>query len=156
VAGVWGQARAALEVGRVSLEGAVGKYPNDLTGFTNGVYAWTGLRIPLRKNAKRRPKSPFSVIRLDPQTVRATVSFEKAARLEIVGDWNGWVPEAFSRSGSVWTIDLILPVGAHKFAVVVDGDRWVVPEGVLTVADDFGEVLGLLLVPGQSEAQTSR
>jgi hypothetical protein len=47
----------------------------------------------------------------------------------------------------------VLPLGpgAYRFSLILDGEHWVVPEGVPMLPDDFGGEVGLLLVGGQND-----
>ncbi len=38
----------------------------------------------------------------------------------------------------MWVVDLRLDPGLHQYSLVVDGDTWLVPEGVPSVPDEFG------------------
>ena len=40
-----------------------------------------------------------------------------------------------------------LAPGTYRFTLVVDGTRWLVPAGVVTVPDEMGGEQGLLVVP---------
>lgn len=66
----------------------------------------------------------------------------------IAGDWNRWQPMPLRALGEdVWEAVLALPRGIHHFNILVNGTEWVVPNGVATVPDGLGGMVGVLLVP---------
>jgi hypothetical protein len=77
-----------------------------------------------------------------------------ARRVSVVGDFNGWRSDATPLHQDVttrrWSATLALHDGAHRYAFVVDGTRWV-PERVTagTLADD-AQVYSLLHIARDS------
>jgi hypothetical protein len=70
-----------------------------------------------------------------------------AATVAIAGDWNAWKPAPLRALGTGrWEGVLALPLGLYHFNLVVDGGEWVVPNGVTTVNDGFGGMVGVLVV----------
>ena len=70
-----------------------------------------------------------------------------AATVAVAGDWNGWEPAPLTRSpDGRWLLPRDLPAGVHRFNLLVDGERWIVPEGVPSVDDGFGGQVGLLVI----------
>jgi hypothetical protein len=126
----------------LSLESVAGRYPRSPDGFTDGFFVSAGVRLarPARGAGAR-------IERLGAGRVRLTVPVRGAARVAIAGEWNAWEPAPMHEAGSGrWSIELSLPRGAHKFSLVVDGDRWVVPDGVPRLPDGFGGEVGVLVV----------
>jgi 1,4-alpha-glucan branching enzyme len=73
-----------------------------------------------------------------------------ATSVAIAGEWNGWSPTAdpMVRDGGMWIRVVALPHGEHTFMYLVDGRRWVTPEGSDgTAPDGFGGDNGTVLVP---------
>ena len=74
--------------------------------------------------------------------VRFTLVHPEAHRVALVGDFNGWSPNATPLTGEgvdgVWTASVPLPAGRHEYAFIVDGQRWVSDPYASTVHDDFG------------------
>ncbi len=71
-----------------------------------------------------------------------------AERLAIAGDWNDWTAVAMRREGrGRWTVELPLAPGVYRYALLVDGRAWAVPDGVPSLPDDFGGRVGVLVVP---------
>ena len=89
------------------------------------------------------------IVYTNEQATRGNISFavEAASRVEIAGDWNGWVSEPLTRDASGrWAIPPGLAPGVYRFNLRVDGERWIVPEDVPAVDDGFGGRVGLLIV----------
>jgi hypothetical protein len=146
--GPWGSADFAWDVlGPVTFEAAVGRYPEDITGFTDGLYAQAGVRIHARGPSRAPPRPPMNLRRLDDGRVRLELRYRGMGdSLRIAGDWNGWTPVPLTRKGrDRWTVELAMAPGAYAFALL-DGERWVLPTGVTGVDDGFGGVVATLLV----------
>lgn len=74
--------------------------------------------------------------------------FDSVKSVAIAGDWNEWRPIPLRPLGTnLWEGVLRLPRGLHHFNLLVDGDDWVVPNGVAAVSDGLGGIVGVLLVP---------
>jgi hypothetical protein len=136
---------------RAAIDGAVGRYPRDLVGFTDGLFATIGVRFGLTSAAVRSDLAP-PVVTVEPlEAGRVRISFavdQEVDLLEIAGDWNGWDPvRLVPGEKGQWSVELMLGQGIHRYALIVDGDRWTVPPGVLTEPDDFGGQVALLVVP---------
>jgi hypothetical protein len=152
--GAWGSARVVYAITPWTIvEAALGRYPRDITGFTEGLFGSVGVRFNLSRTARARwvsePVDAVRVERVNDERVRVTIrhSVRQGDRLEIAGDWNEWLPEALRQEGADrWAIDLRLTPGVYKFALLVNGEGWTVPEGVPTVPDDFGGEVGLLVI----------
>jgi hypothetical protein len=149
----WGGIAATAWLnGRIGLVASGGTYPNDLLqGLPGGRFVSLGIRV-----ASRRPETPL----LEPlgrpvyveQEGRPTLRFRlrNAHSVALVGEWTLWEPIPLQRApGEVdtWLLFVDLPAGVHRFNLVVDGERWIVPDGVMTVEDGFGGRVGLLIVP---------
>jgi AMP-activated protein kinase-like protein len=71
-----------------------------------------------------------------------------ASRVDLVGDWTRWQPVPLERTpDGQWALRVKLTSGVHRFNLVVDGTRWIVPDGVAAVDDGFGGKISLLVVP---------
>jgi len=133
----------------VGLEMAVGTYPADLTGFTSGFFASAGLRagthrigVPVERNV--------TVRRIGDERAEVTFVVRGAREVAIAGEWNSWTPTPLARiDGTHWRAAVPLGPGAYRFALVLDGERWVVPDGVPAMPDDFGGEVGLLMIGGE-------
>lgn len=149
--GVWGSMDLSLEIwSRVVLEASAGRYPQDVTGFTDGVYGQIGIRVYALRAPRplRLPPPAVAVHRLDAQTVRVEIRYRAdVATLAMAGDWNGWTPVPLREvADGRWAVELPLTPGAYGYALVADGE-WVLPDGVIGVADGFGGTVARLIVP---------
>ncbi len=141
----WWPARALL------FEARTGTYPEDITGFVSGFFARVGVRVglvrPSRSAAPEQPPGP-QIERLADGRARVVFAVEDATTVEIAGSWNAWTPTALTALGDDrWEAVVPLGPGAHRFSLVVNGERWIVPEGVPVLPDDFGGEVGLLVIP---------
>ena len=74
-------------------------------------------------------------------TVRAT------STVEVMGDFTNWRPLALTRTADGrWAAQVGLGPGSHRINVRVDGGPWRVPPGLPAIPDDFGSLVGLLVV----------
>jgi hypothetical protein len=147
----WGQAHFEYDVlPNLTYELTMGRYPQSLVGFTDGLYATTGIRVRMPGRAPQlgAAELPVEVVRLDDTRVRVTIMYSGDAEiLEITGAWNGWVPLAMVReANNRWSAELSLQPGIYQYAIVVNGDLWTVPEGVPSEPDDFGGEMATLVV----------
>jgi hypothetical protein len=147
---VWGSADVEWSVaGPIVLEASAGRYPADVTGFTNGLYAQLGVRVFAHREPPRttRSRDAVEIRRLDASRVRVTVRYAgHPQRLEIAGEWNAWTPVPLAPQGDgTWVADLDLPMGAYAFALVADG-TWVLPPGMRAVDDGLGGKVAILIV----------
>lgn len=70
-----------------------------------------------------------------------------AERVELMGDFTDWRPVALVRvAADAWEIRLPLSPGAHRLNVRVDGGPWVAPLGTREERDEFGSVVGIVVV----------
>jgi len=146
----WGQVRLEATLNAaLKIEAAVGSYPQDVTGFTGGRFATLGLRVGLaRDRAGLRTRPAVLVEPLRDGRVRITVALADAKSAAIAGDWNDWSPAPMSRTGAGrWTTVIQVLPGVHRYAILVDGTRWTVPQGAPQASDGFGGEAALLVVP---------
>lgn len=140
-----------------TLEAQGGNYPRDISGFTGGSYLSFGvwLRPWGRASAgasglgrlRRIASSNVTVESVAPGRERVTFVVPGAQEVAIAGEWNDWTPVALVRlDRERWEAIVALGKGAHRFSLLVDGGRWIVPEGVPSLPDSFGGAVGLLVV----------
>lgn len=86
--------------------------------------------------------------------VRFTLVHPEAHRVALVGDFNGWSPDATPLAGEaregVWSASVPLPAGRHEYAFIVDGERWVSDPYASSVNDEFGTSSSVLRVGSAS------
>jgi hypothetical protein len=89
----------------------------------------------------------FSVHRQTPDTLVLRVSAPGAQLVEVTGDFSGWSPVPMKeREGGTWEAGFSLPPGQYQMNLRVDGANWVVPPGLLSLKDEFGGSVGLLVI----------
>ena len=153
----WYQGRATFRVASWALlEAEAGTYPRDLSGFTDGAFLSFGVWLGGGIRSIVQPRTPgfdasappsVAVEVVDAGHQRVTFLVPGAHNVAIAGEWNEWTPVALERvDGEHWRVDLALSQGAHRFSLVVDGHRWMVPRGIATLPDDMGGTVGLLVV----------
>jgi hypothetical protein len=82
--------------------------------------------------------------------VRFRMLAPDAEQVYVVGDFNGWSPEATPlsrRSGGWWEMTVELPPGSYQFIYLVDGETLTPPRAATRVDDGFGGENGLFTVP---------
>jgi hypothetical protein len=87
-------------------------------------------------------------------TVRFVLVAPYAARVSLVGDFNGWNPAAMpmrrSSDGRAWLLDVPLVRGRHAYSFIVDGDLAADPAAPRAGGDDFGVPSSVILVGGST------
>jgi len=77
-----------------------------------------------------------------------TVRLRSAKSVELMADFTDWEPVSMSQApNGDWTLERSIPPGTHRVAIRADGGAWVVPPNLPRVSDEFGGVVGLLIVP---------
>jgi hypothetical protein len=144
--GPWGSLELVWQTTPVvSIEASAGRFPQDLAGFSHGLYAQAGVRLATR-GAGGPALPPLTVTPLDGGRVRVALRYRRpAATLAITGDWNGWTEVPLRHERGWWIVELVLPRGVHHFALVADGN-WTLPDGVRGIADEFGGQVAQLIV----------
>lgn len=147
----WGQGHVEFHAfPRLTLELTLGRYPQNLVGFTDGLYVAVGTRISIAgdHHRSRVPERPVEIEPVGEERIRLTIRYSGDAQsVEIVGDWNGWLPLSLEREfGNRWSVDLNLEPGIYTYSIVVNGSEWTVPDGVPGEPDDFGGVVATLVV----------
>lgn len=99
-----------------------------------------------------KPQLPGSIA---PRAVKFVLVAPKAARVSLVGDFNGWDvaanPMTTQGSDGTWTIYVPLQPGLHTYSFVVDGTHFVSDPGAPQAPDDgYGHRSSVVLVGGSS------
>ena len=152
---------------------SIGSYPVDFTqGFPGGRFVSVGVRFGSRTSHRdqaangaatlaplgavvARPAvlTPESVLELrvgEPVSGRSTIRVlaPRATMVEIMGDFTGWEPVRLAAAGGGWwTIATAIDSGTHEMNVRASGSAWMVPPGLTSMDDEFGGVVGVLVVP---------
>jgi hypothetical protein len=147
----WAGATAAYWLTRhAAIVVSGGRYGSDvLENLPGGDFVSVGLRLTPRRSRPIPISAAAPIVYTSEQATRGGIAFDVrgASRVEIAGDWNGWVAQPLARDDSGrWAVPPGLAPGVYRFNLRVDGERWVVPDGVPSVEDGFGGQVGLLIV----------
>ena len=167
--GVYGE--AAIEIPlwkRLALLLAGGRYPSDpVRGVVAASYVSAGVRLTAFGTAPD-PRTAFDAYRrqleyaTDASSAHPRIELGEdvangrelrivvpgAATVEITGDFTDWRPVPLERRyDDTWGIRLPLRPGVHRINVRIDGQAWLVPQGLRSEADDYGGRVGILVVP---------
>lgn len=97
------------------------------------------------------PQLPDSLV---PSAIRFVVVAPSAARVSVVGDFNGWdataTPMQSRGADGTWTVFVPLHPGLHTYSFVVDGQFINDPTAPLAPDDGFGSRSSIVLVKGAS------
>jgi hypothetical protein len=163
----WGSLNAVRWLGaRLAVVVAGGTYPIDPTqGFPGGRFVSLSIRMATRRapeaqstavqqpQLETRPDSGLAVVtdfKTEPAgagSVTLRVEAPRARIVEITGDFTGWtpVPLQLGSAGS-WAVTLPIDPGKYQMNLRLDGGEWLVPPGLLSMLDEFGGRVGLLIV----------
>ena len=167
VAIAYGEISAAVPLNRwLALSLAGGKYPSDPVRHALGAaYLSAGLQLrTARRAAPSVPLQPTGVLRgrplpteKDAPPLEVTGSEERrtlrvrapdASSVEVMGDFTDWLPVHLARvAPGIWEIELAIPAGVHRVNVRLDGGPWSAPGGARLERTEFGESVGILVVP---------
>jgi hypothetical protein len=108
--------------------------------------------LPWRPGAPRA-SSPPSSEGPAPRAFQFVLVDPGAASVSLVGDFNDWdaasTPLRRTAARGVWSAVVTLGPGRHRYAFLVDGDRWVVdPEAPSAPDDEFGTRSSVVTVGG--------
>jgi len=149
---------------RLLATASVGNFPSDLLQQLPGArFVSLSIRLPSRSRFPRRDDrvalQSQPAVAVDGVVLRlATVDSSQTARVvrvrapasdrvELMADFTEWEPVSLVRTpAGVWEITLPITSGSHRLNVRLDGGDWVVPTNLARVTDEFGSVVGLLLV----------
>jgi len=145
---------------RLGVVASGGTYPVDPTqGFPGGRFLSVSIRVAtarkpgtMRTIADGVPRSAslveeFRVHRQADGSVSLRVKAPTARIVEVIGDFSGWIPVPLQRTGDgSWRAAFPLRPGQYQMNVRVDGGKWLVPPGLLSLRDEFGGSVGLLVI----------
>lgn len=150
----------------LALAAGGGTYPVDPTqGFPGGRFVSLSIRLATGRNrpalspdARQNPLESrsddilpavagFAAERSAPGFVTLRVNAPRAQLVEISGDFTSWVPVRLQPSGGGWwSAALPMNAGKYQMNLRIDGGAWMVPPGLLSMLDEFGGAVGLLVV----------
>ncbi|MDP9203515.1 MAG: glycogen-binding domain-containing protein [Gemmatimonadota bacterium] len=143
-----------------------GTYPVDPTqGFPGGRFVSLSVRLATGRNRTALPPGtqqnsldlrsddvlhPVAGFVAGPSSygfVTLRVNAPRAQLVEISGDFTNWVPVQLQPSGGGWwAATLPMNPGKYQMNLRIDGGKWLVPPGLLSMLDEFGGTVGLLVV----------
>jgi hypothetical protein len=153
--------------GRFALSLSGGTYPIDPTqGFPGGRFISLALRINTQRRPALLPESrqadslpdatstapqiaSFNASRDRQGLLTLVVNAPGADLVEINGDFTNWVPVSLRRdpkNAEQWMARLPIDPGKYQMNMRINGGKWVVPPGILSMLDEFGGTVGLLVV----------
>ena len=120
-----------------------------------GIGAWSGAAW-MASRGVRAPLPPIASVSSGSTRVTFVFRAPGATRVSLVGDFNGWDPNATplarATTGDVWTTRVSLEHGLHAYAFVIDGRDWAPdPSAPLAPVTTFGRRNSLLVV-GEDQA----
>jgi hypothetical protein len=67
--------------------------------------------------------------------------------VELAGDFTGWDPLPMAPAGNGWwVVSRAMNPGKYQINLRMNGGKWVVPPGLLSMLDEFGGSVGLMVV----------
>ena len=162
----WASASAVVWMTpRIGLVVAGGNYPVDPTqGFPGGRFASLSLRLTQRPRPRpvsidSEPSVSLPEVKAAPavigfiaqrgarDAVTVRVNAPGARTVEINGDFTNWIPVNLVPAGDGWWASTFpLKRGKYQMNLRVNGGDWTVPPGLLSMIDEFGGTVGLLVV----------
>jgi hypothetical protein len=154
----------------IALVAGIGNYPIDPTqGFPGGRFASLSFRLARRERPSEgseaseptadepAPSAPaasampvvtqFSAKRRTDSMVTLQVHVPGAQLVEINGDFTNWDPIKLAPAGAdSWSVTVPMKSGNYQMNVRVNGGKWIVPAGLLSMSDEFGGTVGLLVI----------
>ena len=165
---VWASANAVYAVTqRFAVVTSGGTYPvNPTEGFPGGRFIslsmrWSpGRQAIMQSESAVKPASGVAAAsgeqpsatgliysRRGADSVAFRVTTVNASQVEIAGDFTRWKPRALLPAApGVWTLTLPISPGTYQMNVRVNGGEWVAPPSMLTMLDEFGGRVGLLVI----------
>ncbi len=79
--------------------------------------------------------------------VTLRVNAPDARSVEINGDFTNWIPAQLAPAGGGWWSSTFpIKSGKYQMNIRVNGGQWIVPPGLLSMVDEFGGTVGLLVI----------
>jgi predicted carbohydrate-binding protein with CBM48 len=163
----WGNLTAVARMTpRLALVASGGTYPIDPTqGFPGGRFASFSIRLAtgrrreaLSSNTQQTQVetsaeeglpvvTAFAAERSHAGWVTLRVNAPLARLVEVSGDFTNWTPVRLERaSDRWWSATLPIDRGKYQMNVRLNGGKWLVPPGLLSMLDEFGGSVGLLVI----------
>ena len=93
------------------------------------------------------PTRDFVIGDREPSGATLRLVVPEARRVELRGDFTDWEPVALRRGADGrWQLPLALEPGVYRVSIRVDGGEWQAPPGAPAITDEFGTLVGLIVV----------
>jgi hypothetical protein len=163
----WGNLTAVASLTpRFALVVSGGTYPIDPTqGFPGGRFVSANIRLATRRLRETSPVQTeqaqvetgateggptvtrFAAERSHAGWVTLRVNAPRAQLVEVSGDFTNWTPLRLERaSDGLWSATFPINPGKYQMNLRLDGGKWLVPPGLLSMLDEFGGSVGLLVI----------
>jgi hypothetical protein len=78
---------------------------------------------------------------------RVTARIGSVESVEVMGDFNEWVPTPMIRRGrDQWELLVPMASGVHQINLRIDGGKWIAPPGMQKMKDDFNGEVGIVVI----------
>ena len=109
-------------------------------------------RLPIERGSPVvvNPQLPDSVV---PRVVKFILVAPQAARVSVVGDFNGWdsaATPAERQADGTWTTFVPLSPGRHVYSFIVDGQFVSDPTAPIAPDDGYGQKNSVMIVGGRT------
>jgi hypothetical protein len=155
---VWGNASmSSWLTPRAAIVLSGGTYPIDPTqGFPGGRFISLGVRLTHPPRLSQRTVDDSAVLEakvtaFEVENRSGTVTFKvlapQAHSIEVTGDFTDWDPLQLAPTGDGWwVVSRVLRPGKYQINLRMNGGKWIAPPGLLSMLDEFGGSVGLLVV----------
>lgn len=156
---VWGNASVTSWLtSRAAVVLSGGTYPIDPTqGFPGGRFVSLGVRLAYPPRATRVTNVDSAevleakALAFETENRDGVVTFKVLAPLarnvELAGDFTDWDPLQMAPAGNGWWVATrTLRPGKYQINLRMNGGKWIAPPGLLSMLDEFGGSVGLLVV----------
>jgi hypothetical protein len=89
----------------------------------------------------------FELRAAGPEMQRLTARIGSVESVEVMGDFNDWVPASMIRRGrDQWELLIPMASGVHQINLRIDGGKWIAPPGMPKMKDDFNGEVGIVVI----------
>ena len=95
-----------------------------------------------------RAGPPVHADRIDEGSVKLVVNAPPDAQtVEIAGTFTEWKPTPLTLGADGWSATVRTSGGSHRVMIRINGGEWRVPGNLTPVSDEFGQRVGMLIIP---------
>jgi hypothetical protein len=166
--GVWGEVSALIPLtAQISFALSGGGYPSDPARRVLGAnYLTAGFRVALLGGQPAQllvmpatiaartagdtgdaAHTRLEIARAEGTRYTLRLHVTGASSVDLMADFTDWQPVSLaSVSDSIWEIRHELEPGVYRLNIRVDGGQWLVPNGARPEQDEFGGVVGVVVI----------